>query len=419
MHLRRVWLMWICCVVLAACATPAQSPIATATLPPPKAVTTLVVWHAFGGSEAFVYEDILQSIAAANGYTIVSQRMPASTLLADITTAWQSAKGPHVVIVNNTHAIALAQRGLALKLDALVAGPRRDALSQPVRDTTRYTDATGATGWYGVPVTSAFPVLFYNTRAVLQAPQTSDDMLVMARALHNAPDWGLGADITFDTFGGYLAGFGGAVFDADNRVVLGTSGRDGAERWLAWLATLNADPDLLTRLHGVFDVERTVGAGQLAMVIDSSARRSTYQQVWGDALAVAPLPRYAESDTDVAPVLSSTAVVLNQRLTADEVRAAQSLIDALLSSEYQATFAQNGIQPVNRTVDTSTMPAVASIQRAAVGAVAPSPFMLRYDVQRVMQSAIRQVLAGVVTPTEAITTADSQLRAIVEGTDIP
>ena len=419
MHLRRVWLLWILCVVLAACATPAQPPIATATLPPPKAATTLVVWHAFGGSEAFVYEDMLQSIAAANGYTILSQRMPASTLLADITSAWQSAKGPHVVIVNNSHAIALAQRGLALKLDALVAAPRRDAMSQQVRDTTRYTDASGATGWYGVPVTYTIPVLFYNTRAVLQAPQTTDDMLVMARALHNPPDWGLGSDITFDTYGGYLAGFGGAVFDADNQVVLGTSGRDGAERWLAWLATLNADPDLLIRLHGILDVERTVGAGQLAMVVDSSARRSTYQQVWGDALAVAPLPRYAQGDTDVAPVLSSTAVVLNQRLTADEVRAAQSLIDTLLSSERQISFAQNGIQPVNRTVDTSTLPGVAAIQRAAGFAVAPPPFMLRYDVQRVMQSAIRQVLAGVVTPADAITTADSQLRAIVEGTNIP
>jgi ABC-type glycerol-3-phosphate transport system substrate-binding protein len=300
-----------------------------------------------------------------------------------------------------------------------VAAPRRDALSQSVRDTTRYTDDTGTTGWYGVPITYAIPVLFYNTRAVLQAPQTTDDMLVMARALHNPPDWGLGADITFDTFGGYLAGFGGVVFDADNQVVLGTSGRDGAERWLAWLATLNADPDLLTRLHGVLAVERTVGAGQLAMVIDSSARRSTYQQVWGDALEVAPLPRYAQGDTDVAPVLSSTAVVLNQRLTADEVRAAQSLIDTLLSSERQISFAQNGIQPVNRTVDTSTLPGVAAIQRAAGVAVAPSPLMLRYDVQRVLQTAIRQVLAGVVTPTDAITTADSQLRAIVEGTNLP
>jgi ABC-type glycerol-3-phosphate transport system substrate-binding protein len=155
------------------------------------------------------------------------------------------------------------------------------------------------------------------------------------------------------------------------------------------------------------------------MVIDSSARRSTYQQVWGDALAVAPLPRYAQGDTDVAPVLSSTAVVLNQRLTADEVRAAQSLIDTLLSSERQISFAQNGIQPVNRTVDTSTLPGVAAIQRAAGVAVAPSPLMLRYDVQRVLQTAIRQVLAGVVTPTDAITTADSQLRAIVEGTNLP
>ncbi|RLT30421.1 MAG: hypothetical protein DWI54_06410 [Chloroflexi bacterium] len=121
----------------------------------------------------------------------------------------------------------------------------------------------------------------------------------------------------------------------------------------------------------------------------------------------------------MAPVLSSTAVVLNQRLTNDEVRAAQSLIDALISSERQISFAQYGIQPVNRTVDTSTLPAVASIQRAAGSAVAPSPLMLRYDVQRVLQTAIRQVLAGVVTPTDAITTADSQLRTIVEGTNLP
>ncbi len=419
MHLRRAWLIWLCCFVLAACASPASTPVATATLPPPKNQTTLVIWHAFGGSEEFLYDDMLQSIAAANGFTVVIQRMPMATMLDDVSSAWRNAKGPHIVILNNSHAIALAQRGLSLQLDAIVSAPRRDAIVQQVRDTTRYTNADGTTGWYGVPLTYALPVLYYNAHSVLQPPQTTDDLLTMARALHNPPDWGLGADISFDTLGGYLAGYDGAVFDTTNHVVLGTSGRAGAERWLTWLAGLNADADLLTNLNGILRVERTVGAGQLALVIDSSARSSIYQQVWGEAMGIAPLPRDRAASGPPAPLLSSTVLVLNKRLTADEVRAAQSLIDGLLSTERQQVLAQNGIQPVNRTIDTTNLPTVLAIQAATANAVAAPPELLRYDVQRVIQSAIRKVLAGVDTPTDAVTTADSQLRAIVEGTNQP
>lgn len=419
MHLRRWWLLWVCAFHLAACATATPVPIATATPEAPSNPTTIVVWHAFGGSDEFLYTDILQSIAAANGFTVVVQRMPISSMLADVTAAWSNGKGPHLVLVNNTQAIALAERGLSLQLDALVAAPRRDAITLPVRDTTRYTDATGKTGWYGVPITYALPVLFYNRKSILQAPQTTDDMLIMARSLHNPPDWGLGADITVDMFGGYLTGFDGAVFDANTQVILGTSGRAGTERWLGWLAALNADPDVLTRLNGIFEIERTVGAGQLAMVIDSSAQRSTYQRVWGDALGVAPLPRDPSAATGPAPVLTSTALVLNRRLDAREVRAAQVIIDTLLSTERQATLAAHGFQPANRTVDTTNIPVVADIHAAATQAVAATPLMLRYDVQHILQTAVRQVLAGVVSPTDAVTNADSQLRSLVEGTQLP
>lgn len=419
MLLRRWWLIWMCAVSLAACAAVAPAPLATATPEAPANMTTLVVWHALGGSDEFLYTNIMQSIAASNGFTVVIQRIPMSSMLTDVSAAWSSGKGPHLVVVNNSQAIALAERGLSLQLDAIVAAPRRDAITQPVRDTTRYTDAVGKTGWYGVPLTYALPVLFYNSKSILQAPQTTDDLIVMARSLHNPPDWGLGADITVDTFGGYLSGFDGAVFDTNNQVVIGTSGRTGAERWLTWLTTLNADPDVLTRLNGIFGIERTVGAGQLAMVIDSSAQRSTYQRVWGDALGVAALPRHTGATAAPAPVITSTALVLNRRLAAREVRAAQVLIDAMLSTEHQATFAANGFQPANRTVDTTNLPVVAGIHAAATHAVAASPLMLRYDVQRVLQTAVGQVLAGVVSPTDAVTNADSQLRSLVEGTLLP
>jgi ABC-type glycerol-3-phosphate transport system substrate-binding protein len=415
MQLRRWWLIWACALLLSACAGTAPQPAATATPVAPVTPTTIVVWHAFGGSEEYLYTDMLQSIATANGFTVVVQRMPLSGMLEDVSAAWSSGTGPHLVIVNNSQALILAERGLSLKLDAVVAAPRRDAIAQAVRDTTRYTDAAGTSGWYGVPITYALPVLFYNSKSILQAPQTIDDLLVMARSLHNPPDWGLGADITFDTFGGYLTGFGGAVVDEQNRIVIGASGRVGAERWLTWLALLNSDPDLLTRLNGIFSTERTIGAGQVAMVIDSSAQRSTYQRVWGEALVIVPLPRDLSADTAPAPFMQSTALVLNKRLAAHEVRAAQVIIDALLSTERQAVLAANGIQPANRTVDTNNLPAVAAIHLAASSAIAPAPVLLRYDVQRVLQSAVQQVLAGVVTPADAVTNADSQLRSLVEG----
>ena len=403
-------------VCMAGCtATPVTTPTpTTATTSAP----TLVVWHALGGNDEYVYGAVIQAAAAKLGFSVVLQRMPLSSIRDDVTAAWQQGKGPHIAVLTDAQIRTIAQQGMALPLDAVVAAPVRERIPDALRATTQYTDASGHTGWYGVPIRYTLPVLFYNSRAVLRVPTTTEDLFTVARALHNPPEWGLGADISVDNYGGYLSAFDGSVFDSAGRVTLGSSGRAGAERWLTWLAAQNNDPDLLTRLNGVFLLERAVGAGQVAMVIDQSSRVDTYRRVWGDALAVAPLPALSDTGRAPTPFLQSTALVVNQRLTAAEVRATQALFDELLSPAVQLQLSGAGYQPVINGIAVPTSSTTAAIEAAARTAVATPPMLLRYDVHQSIQTAIRQVLAGVMSPVDAVTLADSHLRLAVEGTDL-
>lgn len=419
-HQRWVGVLLWCALFLpfvSACSTPTT--VAPTATPAPTSATTLVVWHALGGSDEYAYSAVLQAAATTSGVTLVLQRMPLSSIATDVETAWKQNRGPHLALLHNNQLPGLAASDAALPLDALLPVPIRERIPANLRATTQATDRSGQMHWYGVPVRYSLPVLFYNTRAVLQVPTTTADLFTVGRALHNPPEWGFGTDLSVDTMGGYLTAHGGSVVDDRGRVTLGGSGRPGAEAWLAWLAARNNDPELLARLNGVFLVERAVGAGQLAMVVDHSDRVDTYRRVWGDHVGVAALPTLSETGQAPTPTLQSSALVVNQHLSTAEARATQAFLTAFLDPSLQAQLATSGYQPVITGVPFPSGSVTAAIATAAAGATATAPALLRYDVQRVMQTAVRQVLAGVVSPADAITSADSQLRLLLEGTDQP
>lgn len=381
--------------------------------------TTLVVWHAFGGSTGLAIDELLQHIATTNNLNIVVQRMPVATISNDIQAAWPQSRGAHVVIVSNSQLHQLATNNIALPLDTLIDVSSRNVIDASIIATGQIRNRQYDTVLLGLPITYELPVLYYNQRNVITPPVYTDELFNMAHSLTSDPQWGLGADLSFDNFAGYLPAFGGQIIDAQENVVIGTSGRGGTESWLTWLASLNSDPLLLTRLNAVFSVKRSVGAGQMTMVIDDSSQQRTYQQLWGESMGMSALPMLSISNQPAQPYLRTTVVVLNQRLSPAEVEAARIVLNTLIQNDAQQRLLNSGLQPVNRLVNVDDYPAAVSIRDAATRAVAPPQALLRYDVHAVLRAMITQVVVGAQSPADAVTTAEQQLRQLLEGNDTP
>ncbi|MBM4413206.1 MAG: extracellular solute-binding protein [Chloroflexi bacterium] len=411
------WFMMTCIFWLSACTSSVAQPAAQPTNLP--TLTTLIVWHAFGGVTGNAIDELLQHIATTNNVNLVVQRMPIATIANDIQVAWPQSRGPHVVLLSNSQLHQIAPHQIALPLDTLIDVSSRNVIDAAVIATGQIRNRQGQLELLGLPITYELPVLYYNRRNVLTPPLYTDDLFSMARSLTAPPQWGLGADLSFDNFAGYLSAFGGQIIDAQDNIVLGTSGRSGTEAWLTWLTALNSDPLLLTRLNAIFSVKRSAGAGQMTMVIDDSSQQRTYQQLWGNDMGISALPMLSSANQPAQPYLRTTTVVLNQRLSPAEVEAARILLNTLIQNDAQQRLLNSGIQPVNRLVDITQHTAATNIRDAAIQANAPPSTLLRYDVHAVLRSMITQVVVGAQSPSDAVTTADQQLRQLIEGSSTP
>jgi maltose-binding protein MalE len=419
--MQRVWwwlLLGLFCG-LTACGTAPVKPVPVATTTPQTTPTTLVVWHALGGNNELALRDVLTRIANANGFTVILQRIPITDIQHDVQVAFAQSRGPHLVILSNAQLQTLASNDCCLVIDTLLDVATRNALDKTVLATAQYTPANAATQIIGLPISYALPVLYYNTHSVISPPSTSDDLIGLAHNLRNPPQWGLGADLTIDTMYGYLAAFGGAVVDDQGQVVLADTGRAGSEAWLTWLTTLNNDPLMQTRLNAIFTIEQTVGAGQLSMVIDSSANHQTYAQLWGDATGVTTLPLLSITNQSAHPLLQSTVVAVNKHLSLPELVATRTLLNALLTQANQTILLDYGIQPANRLLSLADHPVALAIQTASADAVAPPRALTRDDVYATLTTMLNQVVFGTQTPADAVTATDAQLRLLLEGTTAP
>lgn len=420
MRYQRGWMLWlmvVCLGWLSACANSTVQPATQPTVPP--APTTLIVWHAFGGATGNALDDILQHIATTNNINVIVQRMPVATIVNEINVTWPQSRGPHVALLSNSQLHQIANQNIALPLDTLIDVGSRNVIDAVVIATGQVRNQQDELVLLGLPITYELPVLYYNQRNVISPPVYTDELFNMARSLTTNPQWGLGADLSFDNFSGYLPAFGGQIIDAQGEVVLGSSGRTGTEAWLSWLSTLNSDPLLLTRHNAIFSVKRSVGAGQMTMVIDDSSQQRTYQQLWGSAVGISALPTLSLTNQPAQPYVRTTTVVLNQRLSLAEVEAARILLNTLIQNDAQQRLLNNGIQPVNRLINLNDNPSAISIREAALQSISPPSALLRYDVHAVLRAMITQVVVGAQTPADAVTTADQQLRQLLEGNTTP
>ncbi|PDW01748.1 sugar ABC transporter substrate-binding protein [Candidatus Viridilinea mediisalina] len=416
-------------LLLTACTASSSeaNPVAT---PLPTSRGVLLLWHAWPAPTSQVLAASVERFNRANPEVqVLLQSRPATSLRDDFAAAVVEGGGPHMALLPSHTLGSLVDRGVLRAADDLLAPNELNRLLPAALGATQVETAVGLQ-LYGLPISFDTLALYYN-RANFTGSPPDDTVALMAtaRGLSNPtgdpPLWGLAYNLSLDRTIGYLYAFEGQIFDAQGQVALGLEGRAGSEAWLAWLAELRDDPHLLAGLDGIA-VDSALRTQQAVMTIDWAHALPTYSAIWPGNLGVAPLPQLTPGGGTPRPYLQSETLVFNVRLgNSGEQEAAVALARHLLAETTQRDLLRAGRQPVLLSLDLSSddpsIPAelrsAASAFRTQAATALPMPNSQHANdvVWGIMQDMHGNAVRRLISPAQAVESADALLRARLDG----
>lgn len=416
----------LCCLflsLLAGCASGDVADPAPTTLPAGAGATTLVLWHGWSGVPYQALTRLIDRYNQAHPEgRIFAQSMPLASLGGDVRAAAAAGTGPHIVLVPSGWLGSLAADNVILPLDTLLSPAEQRPLLPVTVGAAQATGQDGKPHLYGQPLCFDTLALFYNKDNVLAAPSSTADLFDLARGLSDPdatpPRWGLALNLSVETTIGYLYAFDGRMFDDQGELVLGGTGRAGAERWLEWLASLNADQRLLARPYSSVEVDRELKNSQALMTFAWAHQLAEYRQLWGDKLGIAPLPKLSETNRAPQPYVQSDVLAINARASTAEQRAAADFLRFMASDEAQSQLLAAGLQPASQQLkldgDEPLQVAARTFREQAASAQplpnSPERALLREEIWQMQ----RVVLEGRTQPADAVTEADNRLRQALQ-----
>jgi maltose-binding protein MalE len=419
-------------LLLVACSQPTQ-PDAASVSPAPtieERNVTLIFWHAWPSPEQYILATLVDRYNQDHPNTqIVLQAMPLATITNEVRVAGMVGSGPDIVLLQSHTVGDLAREGVLLPLsEQLFSVEERATLLTTALDAARVPDAEGTLHLYGLPLTFDTLALYYHRGHMQTPPADTDTMLAQAHELADAssepPIWGMAYALSLDQTRGYLAAAGGQVLDEQGRVVLGSEGREGAERWLRWLRDLQQDERILAVSDSIA-VDSAIKARQTFVTIDWAHALASYRALWGDQLGVATLPLLSSTNQAPRPFVQSDVLSLNARVVAArEQQAALDFARYLLSTEVQQALLAAGKQPALLDVAfQSGMPeqenARVFLAQARQGQSMPNQQVVHEIVHDELTRMQEAVLRGLITPADAVTLADAELRRRLDAVAEP
>lgn len=419
--IRRLGIVLLCALLVASCAT-SNTPTTPAVTPAPSSIT-LVLWHGWSATARQALSRLVDRFNQQhpNG-RILLQSIPLSSFDTDLRAALAAGGGPHIVLVPNTWVGSFAQQGALLPLDGLITAGDRQALLPSALGGAQAHGADGKQSIYGLPISIDTLALFYDKRNVLRPPEDTDTLVSNAHGLGDPtiPRWGLAFNLTLDNTIGYLYAAGGRVFDEQGALVLGGTGRAGAERWLAWLKQLHDDNQLLARLDSSIEVDRELKGGRVLMSVDWSHQLGLYRSLWGENTGIAVLPRMAATNQAPQPYLRSDVLAINSRVAPAERAAALEFLAFMVGSDVQAELLKNNLQPARDALGLNDLGLdavqlrAAEVFRAQARQALPMPNSpTRELVRRELAQLQRQVLRGEASPADAVAETATHLQDLL------
>ena len=311
---------------------PAPSILPTATPTPTPLAGRIVLWHSWAEGDGDALAAILAAYQQAEpGVTVDTLFVAYPDLAQAYADAVTGGGGPDLVLAPNWWLGDLATAGVIQPLDELVPAADRDSY---------WPAALGNFVWqgrlYGLPTNYELVSVFVNRALADPAtlPPTLDGWLAQAQ---QSPTLGVGLYNNLYHLAWGLSAYGARLFD-DNGVAIIDQGGDAAG-YLAWLRTLSetpgsyVDPDygmLLDRFK----------KGEFAYFVDGPWAIEELRGVFGDSLAVTPLP--AGPAGPAQPWLSADGVLMNPTLAPEQQQIALSFARFLTTAESGALIASMG-----------------------------------------------------------------------------
>ncbi len=337
-----ILLLW-----LAGCASTAREPTPAPTTTPaqPEGRTVITFWHGESNAIDQLLQQLIIDYQRDHPNIEVQVVGHGASLFEDYRRAVLAGGAPDLVLLTENRWIGgLADQRLLSDLSSDIDAKTLAELAPVAVDSGRYAGRL-----YGLPLSLNVPVLYYRANVFPSGapPNTTDDLLQVARSLSGSGQVGLAYNLALYFTEPYLAAWGGQFYDADNNLVLATSSYTATANWLGWLRDLAFDPALLAR-NDHRAVSQAVQSGSTVMTIDWARNIPDYRQLWGDNTGIQPLPRLSQTGQAPVPLVRSNILALNPRSQPDQHMVALDLMRYLVSATSQTTLREAGLPTVRR-----------------------------------------------------------------------
>ncbi len=376
----------------------------------------VTLWHAYRGAERDALSVVVDRWNASHPDTQIRPlEVPFQVFPDKLTQAIPNGNGPDVFIIAHERLGAWAQAGIVVPLEA---GLRARVGGQYFGPTLEAFVHAGRL--YGLPLAYKSVLLFYDPDAIATPPQTTDELLAIARRFSDpkAGKYGLGLHATnFYVTAAFFFGFGGGIFDERGEIHLDVPGNVAGMTFLQSLVrTERVVPD---EANGAL-VTKLYNEGRAPMVV--SGPWFAGEITAGRKYAVAPLPTVSATGKPMAPLLTVEGAFLGAR-SKNPAGAAQ-VIEYLAGAESALVRAKQGKQPVasRAAYDDPALSgdAYLSAFRAQMERSVPMPNDPRMRaVWEPMEKGLRRVMRGAYTPAHALGVAQRELEIALRPAPAP
>jgi arabinogalactan oligomer / maltooligosaccharide transport system substrate-binding protein len=213
---------------------------------------------------------------------------------------------------------------------------------------------------------------------------------------------------------GYLFGFGGQLFDDQNKCIINSP---ETVNFLNWIKNFTTKPGLFQQNDDAA-ISSLFKSAKAGMVINGPWALGDYTGALGaDKVAVAPLPLISEnSDATGKPFLGLKQLMMNANIDGDQANLAFEFMKFFTGPESAGPLAEkNGHLPANTSIDVSGNPIAQAFLKQAESAT-PTPTIPEMgQVWEPAGAMITAVLAGDQTPDEAAKDAEDKINNAIQN----
>ncbi len=307
----------------------------------------LTIWHGWTDSnELALLNAALEAFKKENPkVTVEVLAVPFDQLKNKFTTEASTGGGPDLLIGPKDWIGELTNAKLIAELDTL-AKDILDQLNPAAVEANKYKGKVMA-----LPESVEAVVLWYNKDLVKTPPTNTDELLNVSA--------GVALNTGFYHSVGFLFGFGGQIFDANQKCIFDQG--TGVADYLEFMAKAKASPNVLADSDGG-KLDAAFKDKKVGMIFNGPWATGDYTKALGaDKLGVAPPIKITKTGKTFAPFLGTKNLFLSANSKGDAQKAALAFMKVMVSEEIQSNWAiKAGHIPANKNVKASD-PIVAGI----------------------------------------------------------